>query len=985
MSFSAIQTYFIGLSSNKFYFRRIKNEKIRTFFASALSCLLLTSAIATAFIGCDSSKKGDENKNDPTNGVTSSQTTEAETEKNESETNPPSGESNGKVEYTVSVQTIGGRPVSDLTFHIYKGDDLTAYGETDENGIGKVMLTPADNYTIELSTSKLEGYNVEARYSFEGNAASITLTSSVIADTDLTGVNYKLGDIMRDFSVTTTDGTEFKLSEALKTKKAVLINFWYSTCSPCINEFPYMQSAYEKFSDDIEVIALNNYYADTENTVKDFKAAHGLTFPVAKDYSALGTAFNLQGYPTSIIVDRYGTICLIEIGGLTSEKPFVAAFEHFTSENYQQQLLQSIDALTPTEKPDVEMPSSEEIGAAFNGEGFTATYAPEVDSSDAEYSWPFITGKITDGGKEIDCVYPSNAYKDLSFATLHATVELKAGEALAFDYFANTELGADILYIMVEGVNTYRISGISTEWQTCFPYVAVKDGTYKVSFIYLKDGDTDAERDTVYLKNLRKVNADDVTTETYIPREAATEKNANGLGYQKYITPVFNEKDGYYHVNSEDGPILLVNLMDKTQLSETSLNLLGYQEVLVDDMGNIYTQLERYCNFAINGTLYGYSPVTEELRGLLERAADIIGFEAGNPNQWLQACTYYDAYGTEKQLEDPVKGIAFFAAFDAIESTETEEIFNTVTYDGRVIMPRGLKYKFVPQKSGTYIIKSQSKDEVNGWIFDGDENIIHTAEIFQRPFGGQQVDTTNVTMIVYLEAGKTYYIDIAYYDVYGEGTFTFTLKYLAESYEQFYLASPGYFTYHESTTGQINETIAGGINVALGDDGYYHELRADGTLGSIVYADFTFSTGLFSHSIQQMIEMGGFNFALSDTDQTVLAKLNELKGDKEACLKYYKELWGESYAEWEEIYKLEEVLAGIYHGNDKDLTEDIKAYMDKKIAYSEDHPELEGCVPVDAGLASLLQKIMDKYSFSGVRNSWTKLCYYYKSFSSTNN
>ena len=45
---------------------------------------------------------------------------------------------------------------------------------------------------------------------------------------------------------------------------------------------------------------------------------------------------------------------------------------------------------------------------------------------------------------------------------------------------------------------------------------------------------------------------------------------------------------------------------------------------------------------------------------------------------------------------------------------------------------------------------------------------------------------------------------------------------------------------------------------------------------------------------------------------------------------------------------------------------------------SEDHPELEGCVPVDARLAELLQTLMDKYTFAGVDDSWAKLCYYYQ-------
>ena len=885
-------------------------------------------------------------------------------------------DSSNKVDYTVNVKTIGGRPIGDLSLNVYSGDDLVGFGKTGADGTAKVSLEPKDGYTVELSTDKLDGYNVEPRYSFTGKTANIVLISEVIADTDITGVNYELGDIMHDFSVLTTDGTTFTLSEALKTKKAVLINFWYSTCSPCINEFPYMQSAYEKYSDDIAVIALNNFGGDNENAVKLFKADMGLTFPVSKDYSTLGSAFNLQGYPTSIIVDRYGTICLIEIGGLTSEKPFVAAFDHFRADNYEQKLFESIDELTPLERPNIEMPSSEEIGAALNGANLEATYAPETESSNSEYSWPFIVG--TKNGE--NCIYNSNSYKDSSYATIHATISLKAGEALAVDWFAETELGVDILYVLVNEKDIYQISGMSEDWSTCYPYVAVDDGEYKVSFVYVKDDGTDEGEDRVYLKNLRIVDQSDIDTATYIPRQAATKPNANGLGYQKYVNAVYSEKDGYYHANSEDGPLLLVNLMGSTQLSETSLNDLGYNLQLKDSKGDIYETLVDYCNYSINGTLYGYSPVTMELKELLERAAEIVGFEPGNPDQWLQTCIYYEAYATDgKQLDDPVKGIAFFAAFDTVLSTETETKYNTVTYDGRLIMPRGVKFKFVPEVSGAYVIESQSKDEVNGWIFDSNYEIIHTASVVERPYNVETVDTTNVKMVIYMEAGKEYYIDIAYYDIYAAGEFTFTIHYIAKTYEQFHLASPAYFTYIESATGQLNQTIAGGINVALGADGYYHELLSDGSLGSIVYADFKYPTGLFSHSILEMIELDGFNFMYSDTDLMVIAKLKEFGGDVDACRNYYKQLWGDTYAEWEAIYELEDVLSGKYHGNGKDFKAEMLAYAEKMIEASEDAPELEGCVAVDAKLAVMLQALMDKYSFSGVENSWTKLCYYYKS------
>ena len=933
--------------------------------STALACIMLLVALGTAMVGCGGT-------NNTTTEATTNATTENTTEKNNEETTQ---KPSGKVEYTVSVKTIGGRAIPNLTFHIFEEDDLVAYGQTDKNGIGTVSLVPSNNYSVELSAFSLEGYNVESRYVFNGTSANIVLTSSVIADSDLTGVQYQLGDVIRDFTVTTSDGDTFTLSEVLKTKKAVLVNFWYSTCGPCVNEFPYMQSAYEKYQDEIEIIALNNYGGDNEAGVAEFKAAMGLTFPMAKDYSRLGSAFSLAGYPTSILIDRYGTICLIEIGGLTSEKPFISVFDYFTADDYQQQLFTSIEELTPTEKPNIEAPSSEEINSALSASGFTALYTPEKETADAEYSWPFIIGEI-DGE---NCVYTSNSYKENSFATLHAYVDLKAGDVLAVDWFADTELSVDILYILVDGKDIYQISGTSEDWSTCYPFVALEDGTYKVSFIYVKDSTTDTEQDKVYLKNLRTVTVDDINTATYIPRKAATKPNANGLGYQNYVSVVYNSTDGYYHVGSENGPLLLVNLMSGTQLNEMSLNDLGYNGDLVDSLGNIYETLVDYCNYSINGTLYGYSPVTEELKSLLERAAELIGFESGNPNQWLQACSYYDAYGTDgKQLDDPVKGIAFFAAFDTLLSTDEEEIFNTVVYDGRVIMPRGLKYKFVPEKSGAYIIKSQSSEEVNGWIFDENGEIILSASVVDRPYNGNPIDTDNVSMVIYFEAEKTYYIDIAYYDIYAAGSFTFTVKYLGENYKHFHLASPAYFTYVESLTGQLNQTIAGGIDVILGEDGYYHELMADGTLGSIVYADFKYSTGLYSHSIIEMIAMGGFNFAYNETDQMVLATLKSFDGDVEACRAYYQELWGESYAEWEEIYKLEEVLAGIYHGAGKDYTNDIQAYVAKMLPSSNENPELEGCVPVDAKLAEMLQALMDKYSFKGVAHSWTKLCYYYK-------
>ena len=51
-------------------------------------------------------------------------------------------------------------------------------------------------------------------------------------------------------------------------------------------------------------------------------------------------------------------------------------------------------------------------------------------------------------------------------------------------------------------------------------------------------------------------------------------------------------------------------------------------------------------------------------------------------------------------------------------------------------------------------------------------------------------------------------------------------------------------------------------------------------------------------------------------------------------------------------------------------------YLDKIITSGP--VEMQGCVAVDEHLAEILQKIMDKYTFEDVDDSWIKMCYYYE-------
>ncbi len=918
--------------------------------ALLLALLMVFATLASAMVACQPGQ------ND------GADTTAPETEGTTTPSTP-----DGKVNHVFTVKTAGGMPLKDVNVYIYTNaqkDDLVNFTTTDATGTATIALAPSADYVAVLSGLPT-GYITEEHYPVSAAGTAITVTSKVIEGTDHAARTYKLGDVMNDFEVVDTNGNTQKLSELLKTKKMVLINFWYSECSPCISEFPYMNSAYEQYKNDIEIVALSHYNKDTEEVIKLFRAEHELTFPMARDTTNMAPAFNITAYPTSIVVDRYGVICLVEEGAIVSESPFTAIFSHFTAENYEQKLVTALEDIAPKEKPNVTMPSTEELSQVFDGGKLTVTYTPEADD---EYSWPFI---ITEKNGAA-CLANSNKGKHNTYAILYANVEMKKGDALAFDYWASCEQGADTLVMLVDRKDIYRISGEDSKWNTCYTYVAIEDGTYEVAFCYIKDAADTVGDDAVYVKNLRTVASSAIDVPTYIPRYAATHPAADGFGYEQYITPVFNEADGYYHVGEKNGPLLLAGLLNSTRFSNTSIYSHALAGQIVLDGKDYLDEITPYASYASNATISSLCPVNEELKLLLEKVAAAIGMENDNPNQWLQICSYYDVYATGgKQLENPIMGLCPDTAFVAVEGDG-----NSVTYD-RMLMPRGLLYKFTPAKSGAYRITSKSDQVVEGWIFSEDMTEYYVHE------GGERLyyDPTNISMVVYFEAGVNYYIDICYYDVYAMGTFTFSVDYLGATYNHFTQASPGYFTFPDGgeagdSLGDLAEILAGGIDVVLGDDGYYHEKRADGTLGSVVYADFIGANNIFGDdSLISLIDKGAFNFALSEGDE-IIHGFMESYGDKakEELRKY----WGEEFDYYAELYSLDEVLAGKTHGTGKDLTADIKAYLDKLAPASETTPELEGTVPVDKRLAEILQILMDKYTFNGVEHSWTKLSYYYQ-------
>ena len=929
-----------------------------------------------------------------------------------------------KIEYSVLVVDIANKPLGDFYITFFEGDDVVAEGYTGNDGMFKANLE-ANIYDVLVEGR--EGY-----YLNQDMYKTDLLGTQILVECELDSLagieaestqRYALGDLMYDFTLTDTEGKKLNLYTLLETKKAVIINFWYTTCSACYYEFPYMVDAYNstyvndkgetvKYSDDIIIIAVNPGIAgngDTLEDIKNFKQQMNISFNVAMDYDfdksnltadpALTTMFGINAYPTTVIIDSYGLIAEIGVGAVTALDKWTQTFDKYVAEDYYPEFVGETGAGNELVKPDIKQEDSSILeeavnGTNYDGSKFNGSYAPEDHEKDAEYSWPWIV-ETFDGKNTIK---PSNQDVNPSFSIVYTVVELKQGEVFTFDYYASTEQ-YDTLYVTVNGVIATSISGQSPDWETSYAYVALVDGEYEIGFCYYKDESYSTGEDAVYITNVRIMEISDIDKQTYIFRECATGViNEFTMSYTSYATVVYNEEDGYYHVDNVNGPLLLADMLSGTQWNLSSLYEVSLEGKCIGADGVDYNKvIEEYAIYASNSSV-GYTPVTKKLADAIKQVVKALGdpLAANNQNQWLEVCVYYSAYFTDGELGVPTVGVCPFEPImfegNAIEEPATAE----ATFD-RIILPRGFIFGFIPEKTGVYTFYSTEEElETVGWICDAEGTVVAESETGLRLFAqqssnGQKTDK-NFVAYVYLEAGQLYLYRAAFYDVYEYSTITVEMKYIADSIELLTVASPGFFT---SSDDEMSDIISGNfVDVELGDDGYYHVVDSNAS-DDFVYCDMTYINNITGYSLLDCLsekynafdfgkdeygndiydENGYYRYTGYDEDYNLVRYF--VCYDAEGTNYYVLEVGADGYTEENGYTYVKFDESDLESFANINCTQYVKDYVATNMI-TDTESELYGCVKVDEQFAYVLGLLMDKYTFANVENSWVKLCYYFK-------
>lgn len=113
-----------------------------------------------------------------------------------------------------------------------------------------------------------------------------------------------------DFTLQSTDGKTVRLSDYLG-KSVVLIDFWSTTCQPCMAEMPHLVEMYKARKDKgFVVLAIS---ADGPESLGDVnRVVHDkeMIFPVLLDQETTVTArYNpRKEMPFSVLIDRSGSI-----------------------------------------------------------------------------------------------------------------------------------------------------------------------------------------------------------------------------------------------------------------------------------------------------------------------------------------------------------------------------------------------------------------------------------------------------------------------------------------------------------------------------------------------------------------------------------------------------------------------------------------------------------------------------------------------------
>jgi peroxiredoxin len=134
-----------------------------------------------------------------------------------------------------------------------------------------------------------------------------------------------------DFQLESLEGQTVRLSDLRG--EVVLLNFWKTTCGPCVMEIPLLLQVHEEWqAAGVTLLAVN--IGESAEKVTDFLQEQEFTsLPVLLDADqSVAAQYGISSIPCTFLIDQEGILQMVKFGAFTSLAEIEAGLSMFLTE-----------------------------------------------------------------------------------------------------------------------------------------------------------------------------------------------------------------------------------------------------------------------------------------------------------------------------------------------------------------------------------------------------------------------------------------------------------------------------------------------------------------------------------------------------------------------------------------------------------------------------------------------------------------------------
>lgn len=137
---------------------------------------------------------------------------------------------------------------------------------------------------------------------------SSALLLALAIQSPLHAANGAVNETAPVFSQQQIDGETFDLSQ-YRGNSPVLLKFWATWCSYCLEEMPHLQAMQDSYGDKLKVLTINVGINDSVSNVQQLFKKNRYSLPVVFDQSGELTArYGVIGTPSQVLIDKDGLV-----------------------------------------------------------------------------------------------------------------------------------------------------------------------------------------------------------------------------------------------------------------------------------------------------------------------------------------------------------------------------------------------------------------------------------------------------------------------------------------------------------------------------------------------------------------------------------------------------------------------------------------------------------------------------------------------------